>query len=1370
LTTSELLFDLVDRGVQLWPQDSKLKFRAPRGVMTEELLALLKEHKSGLLELIGEGRKVAVASFNQQRLWFLERLAEDEPLYNMAEGALRLSGPLDVEALRKALEEIQQRHEALRTLFMELEGRLLQVILLKPDLDFRIVDFSNLPPDEKEEKARASAQEELRFRFDLIRGPLFKVVLYKLAEDDHLLLLPTHHIISDGWSMGVLLRELSLLYAANETGRPMALKELPIQYADWALAQRQSMDAIIARDSVFWEAHLSGEIPALELPTDRPRPVRPTYRAARLTRKLPRELVERARSLGRERNATLFMTLYAVFDALLFRYTGQEDFVVGTVTANRTQPDYEDLMGFFVNTLALRGRPSATITFSSFLEQIRKTVLDAFSHQETPFDRVVDIVQPARGGNRNPLAQVLFVLESMPLPSMEMGNCKMAFEEFSTGALEFDIVVTLMEANGDLNFSVAYDRELFDADRIERMIRHYGTLLESAIQNPENALGELPLLSGDEPRLIAEWNGAERPYPRDASLAELFEEQVAINPDSVALRFGEEQVSYAKLNAYANRLARRLIELGVGPEVPVGLCLERGVDMVALTLAIVKAGGAYVPFDADIPAARVAHILGDSLAPLTIIRAEEGAKLPPVDTTCYLPFDELISTGNSDCGNPPCSVSASNMAYVMYTSGSTGKPKGVCVEQRNIIRLVKNPDYAKMEGETFLQFAPISFDAATLEIWGPLLNGGTLVIPPPGPTSLDELGDIIEKYEITTLWLTSGLFHQMVEHRLSSMKGVRQLMSGGDVLSVSHVRRVLENLPQTVMINGYGPTENTTFTCCNPLRPGDEIGNNVSIGRPIANTRVYILDGAMAPAPIGIWGELYAGGDGVARGYLNAPDLTVERFLPDPFNKTPSARMYKTGDIVRWLPNGKIEFLGRRDNQIKLRGFRIELGEIEGLLNRFPGVAESVVIVREDVVGDKRLVAYVKAVKGETLDSKALLAFMREQLPNYMTPSSVVVMGEFPLTQNGKIDRRALPKPDGDAAPSSQYEAPRDGTESRLAEIWNDLLRVERVGAKDSFFELGGHSLLAMTLMHRVEVAFGKRLPLASLFSAPTIREFAQLLGAETENVSGSSPVSLQLTGSYPPFFCVPGIRGEVFSLRSFADLLGVSQPFYALDLPDHDRMPKPLEEYAREFVAQVRNIQPRGPYYLGGMCFGGVIAYEMAQQLIAIGEEVAFLGLFESYAEGGRLSASEKFAWITHNLIRGRFYTTIRAGFLKLRILRQLIIENLFLAFAPKKRFEKRRMRYEARKDRRRRTRILYRYAPQPYSGQAFLFRAAEADDDFHHYAERANGWAVLCERPVKMFTYNCGHGDLLEEPFIHDVSRDVKKCFDALHRGCVM
>ncbi|HZF11989.1 MAG TPA: amino acid adenylation domain-containing protein, partial [Thermoanaerobaculia bacterium] len=1055
-----------------------------------------------LVPVVREGR--LPLSFAQQRLWFLDRLAPGGATYNVPV-AYALRGPLAPVALAASLTEVVRRHEALRTRFVEVDGAPWQEIEAPQPVPLALVDLGRLSSWRERQDAEVArlGREDIGRPFDLTRGPLLRARLVRLSAAEHALQLSVHHIAFDGWSAGLLRGELSALYAAHAAHaagverRLSPLPELPVQYADFAVWQRAWPPEVLAGQLAYWRRQLAGAPTALELPTDRPRPAVQSFRGAVRERCLPDELAALLRQAARREGVTLHMLLLAGFAALLSRYTEQEDLLIGTPVANRTRPEVFGLIGFFVNTLVLRARLSDAPDFRRLLVATRDSTLSAFAHQDLPFEALVEELKPERDLGRNPLIQVLLVLQSAGRAAeaweLRDGLRFTPLRPAESRTAKFDLSLAVEEQGETLALELEVAADLFTTSTAARLLGHYAALLAGAARNPDSPVARLPLLGKEErQQLAAEWNDTASAFPR-RSLHRLFEAQAAARPEAVAVVWENGELTYGELDRRAGRIARALRRLGVGPEARVGLCFERSAEWVTAMLGILKAGGVYLPLDPTYPRERLDLLLQDAAPAVLVGIRPLLEKLPGTVPRLALEALETIP----EVSGPE--VEPEGLAYVLYTSGSTGMPKGVEICHQAVVRLVRKTGYAAFgPGEVFLQLAPLSFDAATLEIWGPLLNGGRLALFPPRPFSLAELEAAVARYGVTTLWLTAGLFHLAVDEGLAGFAGLRQLLAGGDVLSRGHVERALAQLPGVELINGYGPTENTTFSATHRLRRSLGEGS-VPIGRPIANSRAYVLDRELELVPVGVVGELYVGGAGLARGYLQRPERTAERFIPAPFGGVGGGRLYRTGDRARWRVEGVLEFLGRRDFQVKIRGFRVELGEVESALLRHPGIREAVV-----TAGAESLVAYYVPA-GDEVDVAELRTFLGQRLPEPLVPSAFVALAALPLSSNGKVDRRALPAPEEvPTAGGGAAVAPRTPVEAALAAIWEEVLGLDRIGVHDNFFHLGGHSLLALRVLSRLRATLGVTLPLQTLFASPTIAELAAAVAAGSTESLGS--------------------------------------------------------------------------------------------------------------------------------------------------------------------------------------------------------------------------------------------------------------------------
>ncbi|NRD47314.1 non-ribosomal peptide synthetase/type I polyketide synthase, partial [Corallococcus exiguus] len=1138
-------------------------------------------------------------SFAQQRLWFIDQLQPLSAAYHMPT-FVRLVGPLDEASLRSALDELVRRHEALRTTFVQHEGQPLQRISATAHLPLVVVESGAHPLEPQ-------LHEEASRPFQLDSGPLARAKLWRLGSTEHVLALTLHHIVSDGWSMGVLVREVAALYEAFSQGRPSPLPPLPVQYADYAVWQRQWLQGDVLQAQLeYWKQQLSGAAP-LELPTDKPRPPVQSSNGAQVPVVLPAETSRQLKALSLQEGVTPFMLLLGSFQVLLSRYSGQEDVTVGSPIAGRQRGELEGLIGFFVNTQALRIQVDGQKSFVHLLRQVKETALGAYAHQDVPFERLVEELHPTRDMSRAPLFQVLFALQNAPAAPIREQALSLHPMDVDGSTSKFELQLILSDSPEGFQGALGFNTDLFEVSTASRMAAHFGRLVDALLGQPDAPLASVSMLGEDERRqVLVEWNNTEASYPQDSTLPEVFAQVVARFPEKLALECGVARLTYRQLDAQANRLAHHLRGLGVTTDSRVAIALDRSLELVVGLLAILKAGGAYVPLDPSYPHERLAAMVEDARPRVLLTSRALLAKLPESLSTVVL---EDVALEGLPTHAPAPSALPLSLAYIDFTSGSSGRPKGVGTPHRAVLRTLFSTGLTHFGPDaSFLLLAPISFDASTFEIWGALLHGSRLVIAPPSPPSLEELGALIQRASITTLWLTSGLFSQMVDGHIEGLRPLKHLLTGGDVVSLPHARRVLDSL-QLPVTNGYGPTESTVFATAFHLRDTTFPGASLPIGKPLANTRVYILDAHGIPLPVGLPGELFIGGDGLARGYLEQPALTAERFLPDAFSSTPGARLYRTGDKARWRPDGSLEFLGRLDSQVKLRGFRIELPEVEAALLIHPDVHQAAVLLREDVPGDKRLVAYVTAP--DTLSAASLRAFLLRHLPEYMVPSAFVHLDALPLTAQAKLDRRALPPPDARA--TSDYVAPRTPTEALLATLWAELLHKEQVGIHDDFFASGGHSLLAVRLAASIRARTGKSLPLAALFQAPTVEQLATVLDGGPAPTS--SLVVIQRGGTRQPFFCVHPAGGNVLAFADLARRLGPEQPVYGLQAQGLDGRLPPLDSIdamARHYVAALRSAQPHGPYRLGGWSLGAVIAAEMARHLHQAGEVVELLALIE--------------------------------------------------------------------------------------------------------------------------------------------------------------
>ena len=1173
-------------------------------------------------------------SFAQQGMWLLHQTLADSAAYNLP-FAWHLAGPVDADRFRQALQQISARHEILRTALVLQGEDLIQLVVpagafVVPwqECDLQAVESAKQPS-----VLAAALSAEARRPFDLAQAPLWRVLWIKLAAAQQVLALNFDHSIVDEWSMRLLVEELEKLYATNGNGEAAGLPELTIQYADYAAWQRQQLTgAVLASHQQYWREQLRDLPASLQLPGDLPRKHPPDGSGERHQFELDGQLVAGLRTLALEADTTLFAVMLAAYYVWLYRYTDQTDIIVGTPLTRRELPEVQSLLGLFLNTLPIRVRLDVNLGFREVVRQVRETLLAAFSHADLPFEQMVELTCPDRENRQQPLYQEMFVLLEEDLRIFHLGQAESRPVAMSTRTSKCELTLSILAKGPRWACTLEYPGDLFTAATVGRMAGHWQELLRSFTATPEAPICRLNLLSAIErQQLLVEWNRTERDYPRDQCIHRLFEEQVARTPEGVAVVFEGNSLTYRELNLRANQVACQLQVLGVGLGDFVGLMMERSLEMIVGILGVLKAGGVYWALEENLPEERVQLQLAETKprallvhnqAPddwlrLTGQRSADSPGLPNI-----LSLDDLFKSAPEEPALNRLNSLATHPAYLTYTSGSTGRPKGVLVSHRGVVRLVKGTDYVSLgSSDALLHLSPLSFDASTFEIWGALLNGGRLILLRPGPPTLAEIGEAIHRHGVTTLWLTAGLFHLMVNERIEDLRPLQQLLAGGDVLAPEQVRKARRELPQCRIINGYGPTENTTFTCCYLVSDEAALLPSVPIGRPIANTQVYVLDPNLLPVPVGVAGELFAGGDGVACGYLNQPELTAERFIPDPFSHAGNGRLYRTGDQVRWRPDGNLEFLGRLDSQVKIRGFRIELGEIEAGLRAHPAIREALVVPRADLLGEKLLVGYLVATEDQKPDDSLLREHLARTLPAYMLPQAFVWLDQLPLNANGKVDRNQLPPPEvGESACPAATGEPLNLLELELTQIWQRLLGRQMIGRSDNFFALGGHSLLAARMAAEIEKSFASKLTIGALFQSPTIQLLAQRLTDEAWAPPWSSLVPLQPQGSKPPLFLIHGWGGSVLELLALARLLPPDQPCYgiqAVGLDGRAARHTTVEEMAAHYVTEIVSFQPRGQIYLGAYCMGGVIAFETARQLQQQGRRVALLALVDTYPTG---------------------------------------------------------------------------------------------------------------------------------------------------------
>lgn len=1092
MTPVELIAMLSQAGIELWVEGDKLRFRAPKDALTPEYRDLLTQHKAEVIEILRERARSAVVyqplSYSQQSMWFLNQSAPDSAAYHVA-FTMRICSEVDTSLLRRVFQALVDRHPILRTVYALQNNIPVQETRGQAEVYFETIDAHGW--------SAASLQDQIvqtyRMPFDLEHGPVMRAHLFTLSSHDHVLLLVAHHIAVDGWSVWLLLNDFQALYSAYSTNQPAALPRLAVSYADFVRWQSDLLNSPEGqRMEQFWLRQLGGELPILNLPTDFPRPMLPSYEGASHAFTLKQSLTARLKDLAKAQGVTLHTLLVTVFQLLLHRYTGQDEILTGAPTFGRSSADFAQIVGHFINMVTLRTDFSGEPTFLDLLKSSRQVMLDALTNQDYPFPLLVQRLGGSRDPSRSPIFQVIFDLQRI----QQAGALSELFVPGKTGQRadlagmqveaypmhqqegQFDLVMQIAEAGDTLPGAIKYSTDLFDAATIERMSQHFEALLESILANPASRISELPLLTpAERQQILVEWNDTHLDYPQDVCLHQLFEAQVERTPDATAVVFEDQHLTYRELNQRANQLAHHLHTLGVQPDMLVGVCMERSLEMVISLYAILKAGGAYVPMDPEYPPARLAYMLQDSNVSVLLTQEHLTAALPEHNASVIALDSAWETVALESVENPSLPTRPHHLAYMIYTSGSTGNPKGAMNTHRAIVnRLLWMQDAFHLDQtDHVMQKTPFSFDVSVWEFFWPLLVGARLVVARPGGhRDPAYLVNVIIQHNITTLHFVPSMLEQFVkEPDVASCTSIRRVICSGEALPLELQHRFFERL-NTELHNLYGPTEaavDVTWWVCDPhtgLR-------TVPIGKPIANTRMYILDKHMQPVPIGVGGELLIGGVQVARGYLNRPELTAEKFIPDPFSAEQGARLYRTGDLARYLPDGNIEYLGRIDHQIKLRGFRIELGEIESALAQIPGVSEALVMLREDTPGDKRLVGYL--VANPRPSASDLRDNLKDRLPDYMIPSAFVLLDSMPLSPNGKADRKALPKPEyGQSQRQGAISLPQTPTEKSVAEAWQEVLNIQEISVLDNFFDLGGHSLKAMEVINKLNVKTGVKI------------------------------------------------------------------------------------------------------------------------------------------------------------------------------------------------------------------------------------------------------------------------------------------------------
>jgi amino acid adenylation domain-containing protein len=1327
-------------------------------------------------------------SYGQERLWFLDQMMPGSPAYNWP-FAFRFHMPIDASIWQRALNALAARHEILRTAYRVVDGSPVQYVSPAGPVPFDVIDLGALPPDEREVQAHRLIQDDARQGFNLATGPLLRFKLLRMADSDYIYFGTMHHSIVDAWSRKILIEETIALVMSLSTGRPAQLPDLPIQYGDYAAWERQRLQGEFRdRLNEYWKDRLQG-MPSLELPTDHPRPMVQSLNGNSKSMLIPKSLTDALRGIGQSHGATLHMTLLAAFSVLLMRYSGQDDIAVAVPIANRNSVDAERLIGFLVNTLVMRTDLSGNPSFRELVQRVREVAVGAYAHQDLPFEKLVEEMQPKRDLSRNPLAQVTFQLEDIPTAADSAGPGPRSAStvtplDVDAGVAVFDLDLHLfedwdshlLERPEGIRGTLTYNTDLFEEETIERMLGHLRRLLEGIVADPGQRIWELPLLSTEESQEQGNWNRTEAAYPREKTIAQLFEEQAAANPEATALVCEEESLCYAELNGRANQLAHYLRGLGVGPEVLVGIGVERSVDMVVGLLGILKAGGAYVPLDPGYPRERLSYMLTDAGVTVLLTQAKLAEQLPVTGAKVVYLDQEWEEISRNGVENTPAGTDPQNLAYVIYTSGSTGKPKGVQVSNVGVVNILNSIERSLglSADDVLLAVTSLSFDIAALELYLPLLSGAKLVISSRSDTvDPARLIKALSTSKATVMQATPATWRSLIDAGWQGGPNFT-ILCGGEALP----NALAQQLPIRGLAawNLYGPTETTVWSALWRLDQGN---GTVLIGRPIANTSIYIVDQQFRQVPIGVEGELCIGGEGVARGYLNRPELTAEKFVPDPFSHVAGARMYRTGDRARRLGDGNLEFRGRMDAQVKIRGYRVEPGEIEGVLTQHPAIHEAVVIAREDESGEKRLVGYV-VVKGERGPTGSeLRSYLKERLPEYMVPCGFVQLPALPLTPNGKVDRLHLPKPEGMADDTQRVViAPRDVYELRLAQLWEEILNVHSIGVNDNFFDIGGHSLLAVRLVSRISALFNRVLPLAAVFQHPTVEQLASLLRQGAPSAEQSPVVVIQPHGARSPLFLVHPAGGNVMCYYELARQLGADRPVYGLQDPGFDHPAGPalsVEQMAERYLDAIRTTQSKGPYVLGGWSTGGPLAFEMAAQLARAGDEIAGVVLLDALTpiahteEVNRQQATTQAIASLSKRLGLYFGMKFNAEENAVQELGLVDREGYFLEELKKRSFVPSDTDVSFLRNFLRTSenniRATWNYRPPLYAGNVSLIRAAEtlpdlSDEEREQYSEPTLGWQQFSQQPIHVDYVPGNHMTMMTMPYVKLLADQVQQC----------
>jgi amino acid adenylation domain-containing protein len=1314
---------------------------------------------------------IVPAALAQQRFWVLEQLGAGSGAFNIPIRWL-LKGQIEPELLERTFNELVRRNEILRTTLIQVDGQPMQRIVSALTVKVPVTDLRDLPEPKRTAELDRVTRQMGEQAFDLSALPLLRAALIQIGEKEFILHVTVHHIVADGWAVGLLAKEIGDIYNAYVKGLPSPLPEPEMQYSDYAVWQRELLQGdSIQEQNQYWLEKFRSHTP-FEVMPDKPRPALQSTNGDVVSIQLARSVTDAIQEVSRKHGNTFFITACAAFLTLLYRYTGQDDITIGTQVSGRNQVEHEQIIGLFLNTLPLRNDLSGDPRFSELLERFQEVVMQALAHQDTPFEQLVEMINPKRDLSRNPLFQVNFMLQRSLVSSRDYESFSLIDVPSRLAGAMYDLNCLMVERPDGWRASIQFNTDLFEPQTAARMLDHFQRLLVEIGKDPEQRLSAYPMLTAPETELLSKWNQTDFALPEQKTVHELLQAQAAKSPKDIAVTCGREEYTYSELDRRSNQFAHFLVGNGIQPGMKVGLCVERSVAMMVGLLGILKAGASYIPLDPAFPSARLAHMIEDSQAPVIVTQEKLRSLLPPNHARTICLDSAAAQISRESAGPPNIDVSGESLAYVIYTSGSTGKPKGVQIPHRAVVNLLLSMQRAPGldRKDVLVAVTTLSFDIAALELFLPLLVGARLVVATREQASDgSELLEVLRRERATVMQATPSTWQLLLD---AGWRGDPKLkmLCGGEALPRGLASQLLA--VQGQLWNMYGPTETTIWSSTGIVAPGK---GPVPIGPPIANTQFHVLDAHRQLVPLGAPGELYIGGTGVAVGYLNQPELTSSKFISDPFHNRKDAFLYRTGDLVRWQPNGELEFLGRTDHQVKVRGFRIETGEIESTIVKHPEVKEAAVVARDDAKGSKYLVAYVvphTLIAGQPPAlPPELRAHLQKTLPEYMQPSAFVCLEALPRTPNGKIDRNALPAPDLAEIAKTAYVAPANETEQRMAAIWEKILGLAKISAAANFFDIGGHSLLAAQLVARIEQSFGQKIPLAKLFQAPTIQQLSALLTGKSATQGVAGLVALQAKGSRPPIFCLHGVP----SMRLLAAELGEDQPFFVVNLPEDNTVKAPyrVEDIAAIHLETIQQIQPQGPYFLLGWCREALLAYEIAQRLRAQGQEVALVAMFDTWIpkflsrfSGGEARRARRSFEIERLRLHGQ---NLRQ--LGLRETMTYTRERLFGAIGDRLRHLKWHLSHRLALSlgnaavRRKHSQdemllvAVSHYQPKAYDGKVILFRS----DKYRtwKYWDRALGWSRMLPN-LQVHEVSGVHDSMLTGPNLPSIAKAIATTVD--------